>query len=156
MTVVKDEWKDIILDISPTNKYESEIAINNLYKTANLEPPDIVWFDNPIDACLWLGEQSDIINRLFPIEWTCPATIYKEPKLHRILEQKLNNNCYDYFSEILYKVLESIAIDYLLDREWFYFQQILGYFSLNYYDNAIVADYCDLANIRYYGEKRNW
>lgn len=159
--VVKEKWRRIALDSSPTDREKAEKAINKLYKSAELRPPrKIEWFDNPIDACLWLGEKSDsdCNLRLDPIEWTCPCSIdgLVERNLHNTIECKLGNNYYRSFSNIIYSFLESISKNYLSDSEWFYFQHILSYSPINYYDNAIIADYYNAINIRYHGTSRNW
>jgi hypothetical protein len=69
--VVRDKWRKIALDNSPTDREKAEVAINNLYQSANLDSPEIIWFDNPIDACLWLGKRSGNDSNICtsPIQW---------------------------------------------------------------------------------------
>lgn len=156
--VIKDKWKKIALNNSPTDKNKAEAAIIKLYQSADLRPPQkIEWFDNLIDACLWLGEKSETLN-FDPIEWMCPcyADGLIERDLHGSIKHRLGNNYYEYFAGIIYSILKSISENYLLDRELFYFQHILGYTPIDYYDNARVADYYDAINIKYHGVNRNW
>ena len=155
--VVRDKWRKIALDSSSTDKTKAEVAINNLYQSANFKTPEIIWFDNPVDACLWLGEKSDsdLIN-LVPIEWSviCDGYGFVKNNLHIYLKQKLGY--YTHFSETIYDVLVSTSKECLLDREWFYFQHILGRYSLDIYDDVICANYYDMVDIGYRGEKKNW
>lgn len=160
--VVKAKWRRIALDSSPTDREKAEIAINKLYKSADLRSPQkIEWFDNPLDACLWLGEKLDgnCNLSLHLIEWYAACSIdgLVERNLHTTIKWKLSNNYYESFtSSIIYNFLESMLKNYLSDSEWFYFQDIIGHSLINYYDNAIIADYYNTINIKHHGISRNW
>ena len=87
--VVKDKWRKIALDNSSTDQEKSEAVINKLYRNANLKlPQKVIWFDNPVDACLWLGEKSASNLSVDPIEWTYPCSVdgLVERNLHTTIQ----------------------------------------------------------------------
>ncbi|HLO50163.1 MAG TPA: hypothetical protein VK211_17245 [Kamptonema sp.] len=53
--IIRDEWIRIALDTTPIDKQKAEAAICLAYECAELEPPkEILWFDNPVDAAIYV------------------------------------------------------------------------------------------------------
>lgn len=53
--IIRDEWIKIALDTTPIDKQKAEAAIRLAYECAELEPPkEILWFDNPVDAAIYV------------------------------------------------------------------------------------------------------
>ncbi len=64
MSVIRDEWIKIAFDTSPVNQEKAEAAINLTYKIAQgSQPKKIVWFDNPLDAAIWILENLHELNK---------------------------------------------------------------------------------------------
>lgn len=52
--IIREEWIKIALDTSPINKQKAEAAINLTYE--GYKPPkEILWFDNPLSAVVWIA-----------------------------------------------------------------------------------------------------
>ena len=65
MSVIRDEWIKIAFDTSPVDKEKAEAAINLTYETEEEDKPkQIIWFDNPVDAVIWM---LDNLDELFPV-----------------------------------------------------------------------------------------
>jgi hypothetical protein len=62
MSVIRDEWIKVAFDTSPINKKKAEAAIDLTYESMEEnKPQQIVWFDNPLDAVIWMIEN---LNKL--------------------------------------------------------------------------------------------
>ncbi|VEP11524.1 hypothetical protein H1P_1080011 [Hyella patelloides LEGE 07179] len=74
MSVIRDEWIKVPFDTSPVNKKKAEAAINLTYESMEEgKPKEIVWFDNPLDAAIWIIDNLNYLEQLKDV----PDTNYK-------------------------------------------------------------------------------
>ena len=63
MSEIIGEWIKIAFDVSPVDKEKAEAAINLTYQVAEESyPQQIVWFDNPLEAVIWMLDNLDELN----------------------------------------------------------------------------------------------
>lgn len=63
--VIRDEWIKVPFDTSPVNKQKAETAINLTYESMKENKPEkIVWFDNPLDAVIWMIDNLEYLQQL--------------------------------------------------------------------------------------------
>ena len=62
MSVIRDEWIKVPFDTSLVNKEKAEAAINVTYESLEeTKPKEIIWFNNPLDAVLWMIDNLDYL-----------------------------------------------------------------------------------------------
>ena len=65
MSSIIEEWRKVPFDTSPINKEQAESAINLTYQSREEDKPkEIVWFDNPSDAVIWMMDNLDYLEQL--------------------------------------------------------------------------------------------
>ncbi|BAY86608.1 hypothetical protein NIES267_61180 [Calothrix parasitica NIES-267] len=62
--IIRDEWIKIALDTSPTNKQKAEAAIKLAYQGCK-PPKEILWFDNPLSAVIWIASNRKSLGDFF-------------------------------------------------------------------------------------------
>ena len=79
MSVIRDEWIKIAFDTSPVDKDKAEAAINLTYELEEEDKPkQIIWFDNPLDAVVWM---LDNLEELYAVK---DQTKYTSAISHRL------------------------------------------------------------------------
>ena len=67
--IIRDEWIKIALDTSPISKERAEAAIKLTYQ--GYEPPqEILWFDNPLSAVIWIASNQKKLGEYFQANYT--------------------------------------------------------------------------------------
>ena len=127
MRSVIEEWVKVPFDTSPVDREKAEAAINLTYECVEEErPKKIIWFDNPLDAVIWMIDNLDCLEH---------------PKYFSAVSFNL------YWDDIVYDV--NCKIDVNIRSQFEHnFNKIIHYKHLNWLSQSFLADFlgCYLRN----------
>ncbi|MEO0839132.1 MAG: DUF6745 domain-containing protein [Cyanobacteria bacterium J06643_5] len=105
--IIRDEWIKIALDTSPTDKLKAEAAIYLTYEGYGYQLPQIIWFDNPLSAVIWIVSNRNKLGEYSQLNFD-PDTVSPYIK-ENILDTALNSRVNSKVKQLIYvEVLDDI------------------------------------------------
>lgn len=131
MSVIRDEWIKIALDTSPVDKEKAEAAINLTYEIEEEDKPkQIIWFDNPVDAAVWIMSN---IDKLFPLKGSTRYASIISNRIH------WTDNIIDVLLDSIYKRVNPIIEDNFYEN----FNRVIHRKYLGWTSNSFLADFIE-------------
>lgn len=134
MSVIRDEWLKVPFDTSPVNKQKAEAAINLTYESSEeSKPKEIIWFDNPLDAVIWMIENLNVLEHpkyfsavSFDLYWD--DILYDvDQRIHPEVSRKFRNNFNKVISiKYLHWLSQSFLADFLNSHLRFHLKNLWG------------------------------
>ncbi len=100
ITIIRDEWIKIAFDTSPTDKQKAEKAIYLTYE-AYQAPKEILWFDNPLTAVIWIVSNRKRLGEYFQSNYTPDVITSKIPE--NIFNHAMNACVSNALKQLIYK-----------------------------------------------------
>ena len=84
MSIIRDEWIEVLFDTSPVDKEKAKVAINLTYESIEENKPnEIVWFNNPLNGVIWMMDNLEYLEQLKDV----PRKSYKLGKSSSVANQ---------------------------------------------------------------------
>ncbi len=131
--IIRDEWIQIALDTSPTDKQKAEAAINLTYQEYGYKPPKkILWFDNPLSEVIWIASNRINLGEYFQANYVPDVCSYNIPE--NILNNAINAHFDIAIKQLIYEKV-FYQVKFALENFCESLEEVIGeYFPYNKYD----------------------